>query len=273
MSRVKIVRTAEKLDGQPQVPMDLYFLMRRAGDKIVPRELLRDEIPTKYGSDFKIADLCNHVARLIHGTNPEHYDSSTNRFLEHEKDLMLQSADRYGYQIDLDTPLSDEEKEKVGKFRQYMDQKHFFEGSRAGERGAIGSPQPIDSRDLERIQNMPSHDDGVNYFTDLGKHLYAEHGWCLGDFQRHPTEEDRRIAHDIEMNPLLGSVQAGGTTGFEAHAMKKLGYQIARIPVLGSVTPSWVSGHAEVMHGRPMTMEEHHKAHMDGVVNHSHINL
>ena len=120
---------------------------------------------------------------------------------------------------------------------------------------------------------MPNEDDGINYFTDLGKHLYVHHGWQLGDFQNHPTEEDRRVAHDLAMNPMLGSVQAGGTTGFEAHAMKKMGYQIARIPVLGRVTPSWVSGHGEAMHGGPLTMEEHHEAHQNGVANHSHIIL
>ena len=257
-------------NGEKQIPIDLYFLLRRAGDRVSPTKLLGEEMPQKYG-DINVPSLFKNVGRLVSRINPDDYDHDTSRFISVEKNLLDETAQKHGYEIDHDSPTTPEEHEKIGKFQAYLDQKHFFD-NRRGERGILGGPKPLSPEDMERIKRIPEDDpDGLNYFTPLGKHLYIHHGWHKEDFENHPTEKDRQIAHDLEMNPLLGSVTAGGITGFEdQEKLQKEGSRYTKIPCLGSPTPSWVSGHMEILHGHPGTMEDHAMEHQRGVSNHTH---
>jgi len=240
------------------VPVDLYFLLRRVSDQADPKDILKDEVNNKYGKvDRK--ELFQNFSRLASRLNPDDYDSSTAKNIRTEKELI----------DDKDSPTTTEEADKIRRFGNYVNQKHFFKGSRSGERGIQGGPSRISDEDIDRLRSMDSSDPDLDYFNDLGKHLYVHHGWCLGDFQAHPTNEDREIAHELEHNPVMGTIQSAGTTYFDELAQPFA--KGTRTPVLGKPAPNMLKAHMRLLHGYPGTEEDHKRDHINGTVtNHTH---
>jgi hypothetical protein len=252
------------------VPVDLYFLIRKVSDDADAAPLLNEEIPEKYGKINK-PEIFKCYARLTHKLNPNDFDHDIRSNIDYEKDLIEDTVSQNNnLEIDTDSPTTPEEQEKLDRFKKHVYQKHFFKGQRSGERGVRGGPVAISDEDAEKLRGMTAEDPELDYFNDLGKHLYVHHGWGLGDFQNHPTTKDREIAHEIEHNPVIGDTQAQGTTYFDELAQPFANGN--RVPVLGKPAPNMLDAHLRLLHGMDGgTEEDHIKHHHSGkVTNHTH---
>ena len=249
------------------LPIDLYTMCRRISDKIDPGKIINNEIPEKYGK-ANPQEIFEGYARLTATLNPSEYDSQTASDIEKEQNILRKTAKKNGFYFDEDTPATPEEISKAQRFKNYVAQKTLFRGSRNGEREKMATSHVSDD-DIKLLQSVSADDPDLSYFDDMGKHLYAEHGWCKGNFERHPTPESRDLAHEIEHHGLMGSVKAPGATYFDELAKPFANGN--KIPVLGKVAPNMMRAHMKVLHGYPGTEEDHKRDHMNGLVgNHTH---
>lgn len=250
------------------IPADLYFLIRRIGDDTPPATLLHEEVPAKYGK-LNNKELFSNYARLLHNLNPDDYDYETSNRIKSEFELSDEASSKNNMAVDKTTPLNDEEKNKIKRLKSYVTQKSLFKGNRSGRRGAIGGPLTVSSDEIEMLKKIDNSDSDLSYFDDAGKHLYVHHGWCKGDFEDNPTATDRKIALELEHNPLLGTVMDGGSTGFD-EINPKTSSKVQRIPCLATPTPSRINEHMELLHGHSGTDEDHVREHLSGISNHTH---
>jgi hypothetical protein len=259
------------MSNMSNLPPHLYFTIRRIGDQIQPRDILHDEMPVKYGAPTELNDVFEKHARFIHQLNPNDYDQNTASMIRAEKELTDNTEKRNNLNVDRETPPTPEEQKNKQRFDNYVNQKNFFTGSRSGRAGTQGGPEYMDDAQLDRLDKMKAEDPELDYFDDIGKHMYVHHGWGLEDFQDHPTSLDRAVAYHLSHSPMLGTVLEGGVTSFEdLDRIVKGGSAYRRIPCLGTPTPSRINEHMMFFHGKLGNQEDHIKEHQDGVSNHTH---
>ena len=251
------------------IPIDLYIAIRRISDQVHPEQIMSEEVPAKY-ENADPGESFSKFARLVHTLNPDDFDHDMSQKVEAEKRIYRITADKHNIPVDETSPITPEEAAKGKRFKSYCDQKYFFKGERAGQ-GPIGGPSSISREDIERLKNIDNSDPELNYFDENGKHLYVHHGWCLGDFEAHPTAQDRAIAKQLEHTPLLGTVLPGNSTGFdEIENFLKNAAPVPRIPCLGKPSPNNLAEHMQLLHGYVGTEENHNRDHKNGVYNHTH---
>lgn len=253
------------------VPVDLYLAIRSVADGKHPNEVLNEEIPDKYG-DIDTEDLLKKYCRLLSHVNPDDFDHANASNIKKEQRLSKVTAAENEIPVDITSPMTPEESEKVKRFRGYLNQKELFTGHRSGKREK-NDPGNVTEDTIRRIKNLDANDPDLSYFDDMGKHLYIHHGWCLEDYQAHPSPMEREIAHHIEHIGLLGSKDSDDPVYFDELA--KPFSSGTHIPVLGSIPPNLLESHMKLLHGYPdgfpVTAEDHKRDHvMHLTTNHVH---
>jgi hypothetical protein len=252
------------------LPPDLYFSIRRIGERVNVGTIFDEEMPKMY-SDFDKSKIYEQHARRTINLDPDDFHPDVREKVRNEQNLLNKTAELYPDELNFDkeTPLSEIEKKKNQRIVKYINQKQFFV-DRPGKSDVVrgGRPERLSSEESESLSNMKAEDPDLDYFDDIGKHLYSEHGWGLGDFEDHPTALSRAVAHHNIHCPIVGTVVAGGQTSFEELDPDQ---SVQRIPIYQMPSPYILHDHMVLFHGKEGNELDHMKDHTSQAVwNHTH---